>query len=322
MTILRLIVDGLLVVAVALLVVRLAGLDRGFPLAALMTVFPYVVALTGLLTVAALMLGAWPEDAVGFVAFAVGVTLLAPRVLPDPSPADVPTGPELTVAVSNLRFGQGDAPTVVAAVDELGIDVLVVLEMTDRAIARLDQAEIGDRLPHSVLLASRLTSGGGIYSRYPLTARDPSRQRRYGATPRVTVELPDGARVDVDAVHPLPPTGRDWTTSWDEGLRSLPSPAVTTDGQHFRILAGDFNASHDHSGFRALLGRGWVDAADARGKALRSTFSALRYGEPVPPVTLDHVLVPSDVAVEAVTFRPIPRSDHRMLVVELRLPAR
>lgn len=319
MIVLRVLLDAVLLVVLCLTAVRLLGLDRGFPLAPLMTVFPYVVAIAGAVAVLALFGGWWVETATGLIAFLLGVGVVLPRVFPTEQP-EVERPAELTVGVSNLRFGQGAAEDVVRAVDEYGIDVLVVLELTDRAIGRLEGAGIGERLPEQVLLASRLTSGGGIYSRYPLEARAPSRQRRFGATPKATIALPDGVAVEVDAVHPLPPTSEDWTRSWEEGLRQLPAPNATGDGQPIKILAGDFNATHDHRLFRELLAQGWVDAAASRGKALRSTFSALGFGEPVPPVTLDHVLVPSDVAVESVVVCPIPRSDHRMIVAELRLP--
>jgi endonuclease/exonuclease/phosphatase family metal-dependent hydrolase len=77
----------------------------------------------------------------------------------------------------------------------------------------------------------------------------------------------------------------------------------------------------DHYWFRELLDSGWVDAADARGMGLRSTFGGPGAGAPVPPVTLDHVLVDTDVLVEHVSTRPLPGSDHLMLIVRLRLPA-
>ena len=88
-----------------------------------------------------------------------------------------------------------------------------------------------------------------------------------------------------------------------------------------RLLAGDFNATHDHAPFRALLDRGWNDAADAVGRGLVPTFNALPWGEPVPPVTLDHVLVDGDTEVLDVRVLPLPGSDHRLLVVDIAVPA-
>ncbi len=134
------------------------------------------------------------------------------------------------------------------------------------------------------------------------------------------MDVPGHGPLHVDAVHPLPPITAEWTLSWARQLRSLSSPP--NDGDTPRhLLAGDFNATMDHYWFRELLDSGWVDAADARGMGLRSTFGGPGAGEPVPPVTLDHVLVDTDVLVEHVSTRPLPGSDHRMLIVRLRLPA-
>lgn len=322
MVVVRALVIVALTLAVPLTVVRLLGVDRGFPLVPLMTVFPYVVLVTGVAAATALAARLVPEAWIGGVTLLVGLALLLPRVLAGPEPREAPGGPELTVAVANLRVGQGDADQVVASVDAHHVDVLVVLELTDDAVERLAAAGLRDRLPYATLLPSRRTSGGGIYSRLPLQDRAPSTHRGYGRTPRATLTVADGGQIELDAVHPLPPVNRGWVPRWEAALSSLPDPADADGAGPVRILAGDLNATHDHRAFRALLGRGWVDAADAVGAGLRATFSGLAHGDPVPPVALDHVLVDRRVAVEDVTVEPLAGSDHRQLVVRLRLPAR
>ena len=206
---------------------------------------------------------------------------------------------------------------LVAAVEEAGIEVLVTLELTEDAIARLDDAGLTDRLPNNVLEPSRFTSGGGIHSSLPLTALPSSEDRGFGRTPRAEIELTVPGPMVVEAVHPLPPIQDDWTQRWRSALLGLPDP----DGGGRRLLAGDFNATHDHAPFRALLDRGWNDAADAVGRGLVPTFNALPWGEPVPPVTLDHVLVDGDTEVLDVRVLPLPGSDHRLLVVDIAVPA-
>lgn len=307
--------------AVPLTVVRLLGLDRGFPLVPLMTVFPYVVLLAAIAAVAAVAARLRPQAWIGGVTLVVGLALLAPRVLAGPGPQEAPAGPELTVAVANLRVGQGDADQVVTNVDTHDVDVLVVLELTGDAVERLAAAGLRDRLPNATLEPSRRTSGGGIYSHLPLEDRAPSTQRGFGRTPRAVLTVADGVQVELDAVHPLPPVNRGWVPRWEAALSSLPDPADPDGEGPTRVLAGDFNATHDHRMFRALLRRGWVDAADAVGAGLRATFNGLGQGDPVPPVAIDHVLVDRRVAVEDVAVEPLPGSDHRQLVVSLRLPA-
>jgi hypothetical protein len=219
----------------------------------------------------------------------------------------------------------GDADALVAAIDRHGVDVLATLELTDEAVDRLAAAGVEERLPSSVLLPGPRASGGGIHSRWPLTALAPTPRSSVGRTPRALVEIPGGPLVDLHGVHPLPPTNPRWTREWADALGALPVPSVpgpsdpsTTE----RLLAGDFNATHDHSAFRDLLRAGWVDAAAADGTGLRPTFVPFHDAEPVPPVTLDHVLVGPRVAVEDVSVEHVPGSDHRMLIARVRLPAR
>lgn len=164
-----------------------------------------------------------------------------------------------------------------------------------------------------------MTSGGGIWSRHPLERREPSRLRGFGTTPRATIEVPGHGPLAIDAVHPLPPINTEWIWGWTQVLAALPPP--TDGGGPRRLLAGDFNATLDHRALRALLEQGWIDAAAARGVGLAPTFRSQVPGEPVPPVTIDHVLVDDEVAVTDVSTRRVAGSDHQMLLVELQLPA-
>ena len=307
---------ALLAPVLVVVAVRLAGADVGFPLVAVLTVLPWLLVLAGLAAGIAATARWLPGVVASLLVLAAGGAALAPRVIPGPNPPAPDGGVELTVAVANLRLGLADADAVVTAVDDAGVDVLVTLELTEDAITRLDAAGLPDLLPHAVLEPSRFTSGGGIHSALPVTALPASEDRGFGRTPRAQLDVPGAEAVTIDAVHPLPPIQADWTGRWRSALAALPAP----EGRGTGLLAGDFNATHDHVPFRRVLDRGWTDAADAVGRGLVPTFNALPWGEPVPPVTLDHVLVDADTHVAAVRVLPLPNSDHRLLVVDLVLP--
>lgn len=300
----------------ATLVVRFVGLDTRFPWVALVTVLPWLLPLALLAGLVAATARWWPGVGIAGVALVVGLLVVAPRVLPGPNPPPPPDGAALTIAVANLRLGLADADAVVAAVEAEGVDVLVTLELTEDAIERLSTAGLDDVLPEAVLEPSRFTSGGGIHSALPLTALPANEDRGFGRTPRATVRVDGVGEVAIDAVHPLPPIQADWAEQWRAALLALPGP----EGGGRRVLAGDFNATLDHAPFRALLHRGWTDAGDAVGRGLVPTFNALPWGEPVPPVTLDHVLVDADTHVAGLRVRHLPNSDHRIVVVDLVLP--
>lgn len=303
-------------VALPLTALRLVGAGRSFPLAAALTVYPYVLAVTAAGAVLAAVAGLRTVAAVLALTVTVGLLASAPRVLPSAQPAV--DGPTLTVAVANLREGRADADALVALVVERSVDVLVAPELTPDAITRLEVAGLGAVLPHAVTRPSTRTSGAGIFSRHPLTRGPDSTRGGFGATPSARVDVPHAPPVDLRGVHPLPPISAAWTAAWRDALAAVPGPE---DGPVLRIVAGDLNASHDHGPFRDLLRAGYVDAAAARGQAWRPTFSAPDERPPVPPVTLDHVLVDPRVAVERVTTHPLPGSDHRAVVARLRLPA-
>jgi endonuclease/exonuclease/phosphatase family metal-dependent hydrolase len=115
-------------------------------------------------------------------------------------------------------------------------------------------------------------------------------------------------------VHPVPPTSRDQARVWVGQLRDLPGPA---DDGVAHILLGDFNGTLDNRALRDVLARGYVDAADATGAGLRPTFPA---GRLIPPITIDHVLVPRTIRVHRLSVHGVRDSDHRALIAELVLP--
>lgn len=101
---------------------------------------------------------------------------------------------------------------------------------------------------------------------------------------------------------------------WADGLAALPRG-----GDRLHVLAGDFNATLDHPPMRALLGAGYRDAADVTGRGLTPTWPQQGW-EPVPGVTLDHVLADSAMAVGAFGVYALPGTDHRPVFAELTLP--
>ena len=76
----------------------------------------------------------------------------------------------------------------------------------------------------------------------------------------------------IKAVHPRPPVNRDRRARLARRARAR-CPARDSRGD-VQILAGDFNATLDHPELRALLDRGYIDAADAAGSGLVWTWPA------------------------------------------------
>ncbi|MEU6413772.1 endonuclease/exonuclease/phosphatase family protein [Microbispora sp. NPDC046933] len=292
-------------------VARLAGVERG-PGIALMTGTPYVAAASLLAVLIAL---AARRAAVIAVAVAASV-LLAAVVLPRAAgSAPTASGPTLRILTVNLFFGAGDAATVVDLVRRLDPDVLNTQELTPEAVRALDAAGVGRLLPYRHLEDGPGPSGSGIYARHPLTEAPDFAPEGGHNMPRARLTLPSGPPVEIVDVHTLAPLGRD-VTQWTADLAALPaaSPGVV------RVLAGDFNASLDHAALRAVLGRGYADAADATGDGLTTTWPADRRFPPL--ITIDHVLYDQRASAVSTSVHRVPGSDHRAFFAELRLPER
>ncbi|WP_435830628.1 endonuclease/exonuclease/phosphatase family protein [Polymorphospora rubra] len=295
-------------------VVRVLGVEWG-PLVQLLAFTPYVAAWSVLPVVLALALRRWWAVGVAAVAALALLGVVVPRVVPDGGPA--PGGPVLRVLTSNVLAGAADPAAVLALVRAERVDVLALQEFTPDAQAALDTLGIADVLPHRVTNPLVGTQGSALYSRFPLSDtgirwNDGGFSQAYG-----TVAVPDGPGVLAESVHPAAPYAVSVLDAWRTDLAA--QPAATPDGP-LRVLAGDFNATLDHAPLRALIDTGYVDAAAARGAGLIGTWGPYD-GDPIPPVTIDHVLVDRRIGVRAVAVHPVAGSDHRAVLAELALPA-
>jgi endonuclease/exonuclease/phosphatase (EEP) superfamily protein YafD len=305
-------------VAIGLLAIwtiaRLLGLERGYPLVAVVAFTPYVAAISVLVLAAALFVRRWPEAAAaGLVAALLAIAVL-PRAIPHQPAGPIEGGVTYDVLTSNVRLGDADAEAIAELVRRGGADLLSVQELTRGEADRLREAGIDELLPHHELSPTRAgSSGAGLYSRYPLRRLD-NVQGGVSRQVHVLADVPGAGPVELVAVHPYPPTRRH-ATRWREGLEGLP-PAP--ESGPVRILAGDFNSGFDHDVFRELVGTGYVDAAMARGQGLAATWPSNR-ALPLP-VTIDHVLADERVHVAGAEVFTIPASDHRAVLASLVLP--
>lgn len=303
-------------VAIGLLwvIVRLFGLERGYPLVPLIAYTPYVAALAFPIAAAAAALRMWPAAAAAaLVAVALAIVVL-PRAFGSGDSIDRSAGERLDALAANLMLGEADPEAVIELVRSEQIDVLAVQELTPPAVAGLREAGLEKLLPERALFPAPRSEGSGIYARYRLRGVDAGSAPPGGfVMPRASVELPGGASVGVVSVHPVPPTDSSEIETWEEGLESLPEP--NSEGGPW-VLAGDFNATLDHAELRAVLDSGYVDAADASGAALRPTWPSDLIP---PPVTIDHVLADEGLAVADTSVHELPGSDHRAVSAELYL---
>jgi endonuclease/exonuclease/phosphatase (EEP) superfamily protein YafD len=295
-------------------IVRLGGWERG-ALVQLFAFTPYVAAGSWLPVVLAVVTHRW---AAGVLALAAAVSLAAavlPRAVPSRERGPS-TGVRLGVMTSNMLFGGGDPDTIVQLVREHDVAVLAVQEFTPEGRKALADAGLGDLLPYSLLADEPGAPGSGVYSRFPLVAGDVQTNGGGFRQARATIEVPGAGPVSVESAHPIAPYALTILGRWRADLAAEPTPDRNGPPT---ILLGDFNATLDHRPLRDLIAGGYRDAAYATGSGLLPTWPA--YTRPVPPVTIDHVLVDERIGVHRLTVHRIPHSDHRALVAELTVPA-
>ena len=289
-------------------VVRLGGLERGYPLVQIVAYTP-LAAVGAILVV--LVATALRQRLAALSAAVIALSLavvVAPRALGGSSEV---AGQPLRVLSANLHHRPEAAPGLVALVRRTRPDVLSVQEATPEVVRALDVAGLPRLLPQRVVAASTGRPANALYAS--------TRLRPIANTPPQTSPLAAARlgrrQVEIYAVHPRAPVLSGSTAAWLDDLRALPA---ATPGGPIRILAGDFNATLDHAELRRLLDTGYEDAADAVGAGLRATWPQGRRFP--PPVTIDHVLADERCGFRAVSVHSLPRSDHRAVLAEIVLP--
>ncbi|WP_063935931.1 endonuclease/exonuclease/phosphatase family protein [Actinokineospora spheciospongiae] len=296
-----------------LTILRLSGHDGNRFTAAALALTPYTAVGGLVITLFALVLGRRLQSLLALVlSISLGI-VLTPRVLPDGT--SLPDGQHVRVMTANLRLGLADPATLVRLVRDARVDVLALQELTPAAVAALDRAGIADLLPNRVLRPKAGGEGGGILAKVPLRQIVLVPERSRFEMPAAVLDLSGSQDLEVVSVHTVPPVGSEVDRAqWQRELAAFPSPDGRT---RPRVLVGDFNATLDHASFTQLIDRGYSDAAEVTGEALRPTWSQWPVG---PPVTLDHVLFDRRLGAASAAVYDLPGSDHNVLFTDLVLP--
>jgi endonuclease/exonuclease/phosphatase (EEP) superfamily protein YafD len=253
----------------------------------------------------------WAAAALAGAALAVLLLAVLPRAFG--SGEEPPRGAtSLTVLSVNVHGSSADPAALVALVDRLRPDVLAVQELAgpfDRALRR---AGLERRLPYSVLQLPvpgepKRRPGIGTYSDLPLR-RLPG---GVSSSSRVEATLPGGRSLKLVDFHSLRPLSD--PSGLSDSLAGLPSAGAGTPW----LVAGDFNATLDQAELRAVLDRGYRDAADAVGMGLEPTWPA---NQIVPAlITIDHVLVDRRLGISGFGLADLRGTDHRAIYARIFL---
>jgi endonuclease/exonuclease/phosphatase family metal-dependent hydrolase len=218
---------------------------------------------------------------------------------------------------ANLRFGEADTSRVVEVAVADDVDVLVLQEVTPRALSGLESAGLGQAFEHRAGASAAGPAGTMVFSRYPLRGVHRLATRFGGYA--MELRTPAG-RVHLLAVHPRPPLGdvSGWRT--DQGVVRHAARATS----ERTLVVGDLNATMDHVPMRSLVGIGFADAATQANSQWQPTWPASgqvsRFGLSVPSlVAIDHVLLSSGMRALRTESVTVPGTDHRALVAVVAL---
>lgn len=244
--------------------------------------------------------GAWVAVAV-FAAggFSYHFYLLAPAIS-GTTPSVEDESSALVVMTANLAAGSGDAGELVDLAVSDEVDVLVVQEITPRALRDMQRVGLETTLPFSVGEPAQDFDGTMVFADRPLSLR-----KEIDTTHDSLVVDAEGLRLF--GLHPGPPLeGQDWVRD-HEAIREAVGDFDPD------LMIGDFNATNDHEPMRDLAELGYTDAVQLTNGWIRPTWPADRGLIPAL-VAIDHVLVSPEWTVSSVETRDLSGTDHRPVV--------
>lgn len=299
-----------LVVAMPLVGVRWVDSSLGM-VAVLQSMVPLTGSVVAVLFVISVVTRRWRVTAASGALLSVCATIAVPAVI---GRTVAQARDDLVVMSANLEFGRADARSLVFAARNHRVDVLVLLEITPAAVERLRVAGLDSLLPESVGRSSQDAGGTIVRSRIALTLADPGLDLLSPNgfdQPVVLIHRPAGDVV-LRAIHSRPPSPVG-AADWRSGLADLQAWRERQPQEQL-LMAGDFNSSWGHPGFRRVA-ETMTDAHRAAGQGwVRTWPQGCRL---IPAfIQLDHVLTGGFSVVDAGVVN-LPNTDHAAIWARL-----
>ncbi len=256
----------------------------------------------------------WPFAAGTLAVLVVGSTLVLPRAVPGPMPAG---GTPLTVLSFNTYEGHADVNGLAREIATVRPDLVSLPEAGDRFRAKLAPLiePLGYTLKASVSRREQNVDGVTTAVAARLGAVTIDIRNDTTAFPYLVVTGGKLGSLTFVAFHTVAPTLRA-TPFWRHDLALLPQWCA---GPGPAIVAGDFNATLDHSAFRADTA-GCSDAAAQRGDGLIPTWGPTDSLRHTVGPQIDHVVANRGIAASAFQVVDLPGSDHRAILTTLQVP--
>ncbi|WP_282940325.1 endonuclease/exonuclease/phosphatase family protein [Corynebacterium auriscanis] len=258
-----------------------------------------------------------------FAMIAVLAATIVPRI---PAFSIFQSSPTLRVMALNTYFGGAQEKEIIAAVEKVGPDVLVLSEtnpLEASAVARATDMQVmtevhpGEGADGTTILTK--TEWGNRNDVKAELVRGITRFQmpHVTATPPVDSDNSSDSSADGDAsshrrpveiygVHSLAPAGRD-RGPWVRELENIARMVGKNPGHNGRsiVIAGDFNATRSHPAFRQ------IDLDDCTGHMAHTP----TWPTSTPVIRIDHVLTSGDCTGGGVVT--VKGTDHRAVWADL-----
>ncbi len=257
-------------------------------------------------------LGRRPVLAVAAAAVVVAqVAFMAPELAASqPLPSWTANAPSFRLFDGNVYSENPSMAGYAAQIWALRPDVVTLEETNPPDVSQLRSSGALAGLPYQFEVFGYSPFVFLIASRVPLEGTHVVNLYGQPLIVETTLRLPSGPQPlwVVHAIAPLSVSFDQW-----KGQLGAIRGAIQQHGPAGLLVAGDFNATWNNQGFRAILDTGMTDGAAARGHALEMTWSQMM--SPLPPFTrIDHLLTGAGVEVTRYATQVGPGSDHRDLL--------
>ncbi len=260
----------------------------------------------------------WPFLTMGCAAalYSVGtLAMLLGALVPVSADADLSSGGKITLLTFNVWEANPDLDGVVAYLNDVDPDVIVLQEV--------------EKNMHSILAAlpshphTRFSADVLIASRYPFVPGHELSEDMLLSVRivRVVIQVPDGRGGTFDvSIYGLHPQNARSFADWsgrNEAFDELVSAIAAEKPQRPVIVAGDLNLSSWSHRFSSLLADTGMDGGQA-GNLFAATRFFPRMGLPVwLGAPIDHILVGRNLRIEGRIIGPAIGSDHLPLVATI-----
>ena len=211
----------------------------------------------------------------------------------------------------NVNTHKGDAMRVSRAIEEIDPDFLVLEEISEEWIEKLQN--LRQSHPYNIIHTREDNFGIGLFSKHPLQEKGIVYiGNAFVPSVIATVEV-QGQMLTIFGTHP-PPPGSPQSTAWrDDQLASIPEYLKAYPGP--LLLLGDLNISPWSCHFPRLLEKtGLRDSAQGRG--FSPTWPA---GLPFLWIPIDHCFYSTGIEIKERQVGPNVGSDHYPLIIDLVL---